>query len=271
VTTSVVHIVFNPSAAGELRRALLESGRDARVVSLFDDFSYGPINPSDPETRQKWVEDELGYTGFEEALERTEMSWREALGEQDRKIAWTSRRSAPEYSGFLEWLWRLEERPCEVIDLTDVTLVSRNEHELPNPAKLAVSVARLPCHKILENNLIDRAQTLASAAREQYRDLWRRLRAENAPLRVLDADGLVSAPITFFDSLLLSGATSGWQNAARVAAAALNNSWDDIVQTSDLVLVARLRALVELGLLEARGDPINIQRSEVRLSSPPAD
>jgi hypothetical protein len=265
VTTSALHIVFNPSAAVDLRRALRESGRDVCVVGLFDDFSYGPINPPDPETRQKWVQDELGYTGFEDVFDETKMFWREALEERDRKIAWISRRSAPEYSGFLEWLWRLDERPCEVVDLTDMTLAGRDEHGLPTPPKLAVSLALLLCHQILENNLIDRAQTLTSAAREQYRDLWRRLRAENAPLRVLNADGLVSAPITFFDSLLLSAATSQWQNAARVVGAALSKSRDDTVQTGDLVLVARMHALVELGLLEARGDLSNVQQSDVRL------
>ena len=40
-----LYIVFNPSAGAGLRDALRQSGRDERVVSLFDSLSFGPINP----------------------------------------------------------------------------------------------------------------------------------------------------------------------------------------------------------------------------------
>ena len=53
--------------------------------------------------------------------------------------------------------------------------------------------------EIVDNGVWDRAQPLDAAARERYHGHWRRLRAENAPLRVVDAEGLRSAPITFFD------------------------------------------------------------------------
>ena len=32
-----------------------------------------------------------------------------------------------EYTGFLEWLWRLDGTPCEVVDLTDMTVLHRRE------------------------------------------------------------------------------------------------------------------------------------------------
>jgi len=60
--------VFNPSAAAGLRDALRQSGRDERVVSLFDSLSFGPINPPEPELRRRWVEEELGYTAWAEVV-----------------------------------------------------------------------------------------------------------------------------------------------------------------------------------------------------------
>jgi hypothetical protein len=86
---------------------------------------------------------------------------------------------------FLEWLWRLGERPCQVIDLTDMPVGSRRR---------AFSLSLLHPDEITQNGIPHRAERLGPTIREQCRSLWRRLRAENAPLRVVKADGLQSAP-----------------------------------------------------------------------------
>jgi hypothetical protein len=265
VDSTPLHVLFNPSAAGLLRRALSESGRTDRVVSSFDNFSFGPIHRPDGDLRTKWVEEKLGYTEWEDIIAGTADFWKEALT-PGRKIAWMSRRTALEYAGFLEWLWRLGDQPCDVIDLTDVTVVGRGQDGRPTPPRLALSLALLPVDQILDNRLIDRAQALAPEARQQYRETWSRLRAENAALRVLNADGLVSAPISYFDPLLLSCATGRWQKAARVVGEALVKELADaLLQSGDLLLFARVRALVETGFLETRGDLFEIRRFEVRL------
>lgn len=265
MAASTLHIVFNSSAAAGLRDALRQAGRDERVVSLFDCLSFGPINPPDPELRRKWVEEELGYTGWEEVVGEATSFWPEALSISNRRIAWLSRRSAQEYAGFLEWLWRLGEEPIEVIDLTDV-MVAGNDDGLTKP-HLAISLGMLPQHKILENDLLDRTETLTAVLRTQYRKLWGRLRTENAPLRILSEGELVSAPLSFFDPLLLSCATPEWQKAARVIGVALSDFWKtSVLQTGDLVLCARARALAGAGRLEFRGDVSDIQNSELRLA-----
>ena len=264
----ILHVVFAPSAAGDLRRALAEIGRKDRVVRPFDDFSFGPINPPDPNTRQQWVEEELGYTGWEDVVAKTDAFWRESLAANDRKVAWMSRRTTQEYAGFLEWLWRLDDLPCEVVDLTDVNVAGRGRDGRPTPPKLATSVALLHWYQILENGLLDRAEPLAPAARDQYLDLWRRLRDENAPLRVLGTGNLASAPISYFDPLLLSCATRNWRKAATVVGKVLDIFSDNSLrQTGDLVLAARVRALSTAGILAARGDLFDLQRSEVRLAA----
>ncbi|WP_407154798.1 DUF3658 domain-containing protein [Bradyrhizobium sp. STM 3557] len=236
MAASMLHIVFNPSAAASLRDALQQAGRDERVISLFDCLSFGPINPPDPEVRWKWVEEELGYSGWEKVVGEATSFWHEALSISNRRIAWLSRRSAQEYAGFLEWLWRLGEEPIEVVDLTDVVVAgSRNGSTKPH---LAISLGLLPPHEILENDLLDRIEILTSALHAQYRELWGRLRAEDAPLRILSEGELVSAPLSFFDPLLLSCATLEWQKAARVIGGALlESSTASLLQIGDLVLL----------------------------------
>jgi len=265
VNSVPLHVLFSPSAAGLLRRALSESCRTDRVVCSCDNFSFGPINSPDGDLRTKWVEEKLGCTEWGDVIAATADFWKKALT-PGRKIAWMSRRATLEYAGFLEWLWRLGDEPCDVIDLTDVTVVGRGQDGRPTRPRLALSLALLPVDQILDNGLIDRAQRLAPEARQQYRETWSRLRAENAALRVLNADGLVSAPISYFDPLLLSCATDHWQRAMRVVGEAMAKELDDaLLQTEDLLLVARLRTLVKLGHLETRGDLLDIRRSEVCL------
>jgi len=189
VTTSILHIVFSPSAAGCLRQALRDAGREDHVACHFDNLALGPINPPDPQTRLHWMEEELRYTGWEWVFAEEEAFWKAALVEDVRRVAWISRRSATEYCGFLEWLWRLGDLPCEVIDFTDMPVGGTRNR--------AFSLFLLFPEEIVDNGVWDRAQPLDAAARERYHGHWRQLRAENAPLRVVDAEGLRSAPITF--------------------------------------------------------------------------
>jgi hypothetical protein len=264
VTPSILHIVFCPSAAGSLKKALHDAGRSDRVVSNFDDLALGPINPSDPQTRLRWMEEELRWD-WEWVHVEEEAFWKAALAEDFHRVVWMSRRSAPEYCGFLEWLWRLGDLPCEVIDLTDMPVGSRRR---------ALSLSLLEAEEIASVRLWDRAEPLDVAARERHHGLWRRLRAENAPLRVVDADGLRSAPITFFDHQLLSFANATWQKPARIIGAVIGEqvapwpSMEPYFQAGDGILAERIIALVEAGVLEGRGDLMDIRKSEVRLSNP---
>ena len=263
MTTSTLHIVFSPSAAGSLKKALHDAGRRERVVSNFDNLALGPINPPDLQARLHWMEEELRCTGWEWVHAEEEAFWKAALSEDVRRVAWTSRRSAPEYCGFLEWLWRLGDLPCEVVDLTDMPVGSHRR---------AFLLGLLQAEEIAGNRLWDRAVPLDVAARERHQDLWRRLRAENAPLRVVDADGLRSAPITFFDQQLLSFAKASWQKPARIIGEVMAE-WggppmEPYFQAGDAILAARISALVETGVLEGRGDLTDIRQSEVRLIDP---
>ena len=263
MSDTILHVVFNMSAAGTLRSALAQDGRTERVIGLSDSLSFGPIDPPDLVLRTAWVEEELGFSGWDEVGGQTTSFWSEALSRTHRRIAWLTRRSSQEYAGFLEFLWRLGDEPVEMVDLTD-TMV-RQEANGPTKPRLAVSLALLSPEVIRDNNLWHYAEDLTPGSRDVYRERWARLKADNAPLRILSAGELVSAPISVFDPVLLSCATTEWQKAARIIGAALCETCTTELQTGDLVLVARARALVEAGRLECRGDVFDIHRSELRL------
>jgi hypothetical protein len=263
----VLHVVFTPSGSSLLRQALKDAGRDDKVVCFFDCLSFGPINPPDMSLRSKWVEDELGETDWDSIGLDTETFWHEALSPDCRKVAWLTRRSAMEYAGFLEWLWRLGEAPCDVIDLSDVRIARHNKDGSPRSPTLAITLGMLHPDTIRRHKLWDLAEPLQATARERYRTLWQRLRSEDAPLRVIEGGELVSAPISFFDARLMSYVTNDWQKVAMVIGQTLAAEVDDeVLQVGDIVLAARVDAMAQSGLLEIQGkSALEMHDSLVRL------
>ncbi|OAV54471.1 hypothetical protein A6U98_03150 [Rhizobium sp. WYCCWR10014] len=91
--------------------------------------------------------------------------------------------------------------------------------------------------------------------------------ADNAPFRVVTADGLASAPIDHFDALLLAQANSEWKKVAFIIGNALGLSSDPYLQVGDMALHERVINLVEEGALIADGDPSEMRTCQVRLPS----
>jgi hypothetical protein len=106
---------------------------------------------------------------------------------------------------------------------------------------------------------------LTSEERESSRQRWQRLRKENAPFRIVTEEGLVSASIDYFDPLLLAETTPKWQKLAFVVGNTMGHSSDPYHQVGDFMLLARIVALVEGGLLLAEGDPWDMRTCRVRL------
>jgi hypothetical protein len=208
------------------------------VIGCTDNFSFGPIGPGNPDQRATWLDEELGLSpghsddGF----------WRQALSSERRLIAWTSPRVAQERAGFLEWLWRLGDAPCEVVDPSQVRVDG-------NPAILPL----LPGEKILAAGLLDLARPLEGAERARHHQTWRRLRQQNAPLRTIQDGELASAPLEVFDATLLSHISPDWTKGARVVGNVLADAYEDwLFQVSDLVLASRLFDLIDDGMIEER-------------------
>ncbi len=253
----VLHVVFHMSGAFSLRDALKEAGRDERVVGLPDDLSFGPIDPPSPEARAEWCGEELGWE-WGDVVAEAEAFWAAVLSPDIRPIAWFSRRSAHEYCGFLELVRCLGETACTVVDVTNV--------KMPGGSAPYCGFSQMHPRRIVEAGLLDQARILTSGEIMAYRETGARLREENAPLRALDPDlQLRSAPITYFDEKLISLTAYEWQPAKQAIGHVMGDlARDGRDYVSDLVLIARLRDLVEAKRLEGRGDPCHLHGYYVR-------
>jgi hypothetical protein len=263
MTRTVFHVVFTPLGAENLRDALRNAGRDERVIGLPDDLRFGPIDSDDLSLRAKWIRNELGLTGWDDIAAESEWFWQQALSPDHRTVAWLSRRSAREYAGFLEWLRRWGDRPCEIVDLTDLQLPQFSERG--SVTAPVANVAQIVFEDIYDDDLFEQIEVLPATTRRKYQALWQQLRDENAALRVLKNDALVSSPISFFDPALMSQASENWRKVARVVAMTLHSEAEG--HASDLFLAARVNALVASGHLERQGrSAVDMRRCEVRLS-----
>jgi hypothetical protein len=263
MTRIVVHIAFTPLGAENLRGALRNAGRDDRVIGLSDDLRFGPIDSDDLSRRAKWIKNELGLTGWGDIAAESEWFWQQALSFDHRMVAWLSRRSAREYAGFLEWLWRRGDQRCEIVDLTDLQLPQFSEHG--SVTAPVADLAQIVFEEIYDDDLFERTEVLSTTTHRKYQALWQQLRDENAALRILKSDALVSSPISFFDQALMSQASKNWRKVARVVGMTLHSEAEG--HASDLFLAARVNALVASGHLERQGrSAVDMRRCEVRLS-----
>ena len=262
----ILHVAPGLSAAGSMRMATKMDGRDDEVIGLPDSLSFGPVEYEESKARSAWVEEVLGYE-WHDVVEESEQFWNRVLTTEKPRVVWYSRRSAMEYTAFLECVWRLGDAPYSVIDITDVPIVYRNNRREKLPPQTGACVSLITHEVMLDNELLDRATPITGGQKASYHALWAKLRTENAPFRVVSAEGIHSAPLTFFDELVRSCTIQDWRKTARVVGEALSKDWQSgYHQVGDLVLFARLQKLVELGEVESRGDITDMRQSEVRLA-----
>jgi hypothetical protein len=253
---AIVHVVFSCSAAGSLKLALELLQRDERVVYVDDDLSTGPIDPPSPALRAEWIADKLGYDHLE-ICERADAVWAEAASEEASPIVWFSRRWAPEYAGFLEFVWRRQDLPMKIVDVADLELTRDGR---PTPTA-SLAFAGVHHETIVAHRLREQAQELTATARAAARATWKALRHENAALRVMSPAGLISAPLDHYDAMILSLVGEEWVRGARLVGQLLGSLHP---QTSDFLLWARICDLVDGRALEGRGELESYRDSWVR-------
>jgi hypothetical protein len=259
----ILHITFGMYCDNPLREALKLAGRADCVVRLWDDLSLGPIDPPEPTSRRSWAKEELGlHAHYRHMFAEKNNAWNAALSIPGRRIAWVARRMPDEYCGFLEWLRRLGDAPCEIVDLHHVTFDWHMRDGTVERTEVS-SMGHIHAEHIRDNAFWDLARPLSAQERHEYLALWHRLRSENAPLRVLNDGALVSAPISYFDDLVLADTEENYRKVARIVGSALG--WGRRTPKANLyVFHARDNKLVQAGVLEAKGNTAQMRYSEVR-------
>jgi hypothetical protein len=261
----VLHVAPGMSAAGSMRMAVKMDGRQDEVIGFPDSLNLGPIDYKDHKVRSTWVEDVLGYE-WNDVLEESEQFWNRVLSADKRRVLWFSRHSAMEYTAFLEAVWRLGDTSYSAVDVTDLPIIHRNNRREKLPPETGACVSLITHEAMLDSGLLEKSESVTGEQKASYRALWSKLRADNAPFRVVSAAGIHSAPITFFDQTVRSCVIPEWRKSARVVGEALAKDWESgYHQVGDLVLFSRLQKLVELGLVESEGDMADMRQSKVRL------
>ena len=266
---NALHICFTQSGGGILRQALRLFGLEPKVIATSDDLSLGPINPPDSKLRIAWLQREFEQCDYADGWGWTAWDydefWPVTLAKWEKRFIWFSRRSSMEFCGFLEWVRRAGASDYAVVDVSEAMVQSRttdgqtHEHLMESIAMVHPDVVRL-------DQLLGSARALTSEENTQYLKLWTQLQNDNAAFRIVDRSGIRSAPLDYFDSLILSRVVADWQKSARVVGSAMADAFKDGYHNGgDLAVFGRLRALAAKGDVEARGDLSQMRSSEVRL------
>ncbi|MCJ2013200.1 DUF3658 domain-containing protein [Methylobacterium sp. J-076] len=260
-----VHVMAGVSSAETIRDALRSQGCDARVIGLPSGLNVGPIDPPDPDVRQRWIRTVLRCDPRDDCREPEE-PWAEATSPAVHPVYWVCMSDAAEQASFLEFAFRMAGRPFDIIDATGLAVVTRDGIRRP------WSLGMMRREDIVASGLKDRRRVLPRAECEAAAATWAQLRRENAPLRVVRDGHLVSAPLTQFDAALTSQARADWEVAARVIGRTLHHlsaALDPPGQgVSDIVLFGRLQSLGDAGDLAIRGPGPGLRDYEVRLPYP---
>ena len=260
--TEIVQVTFGPSRAESVRDALRLQGCEARVIALPGALNFGPIDPPDPDVRQKWIRTVLRCDPCDDRRE-PETPWTEATSVSVYPVYWVCMSDAGEHASFLEFAYRMAARPFDIVDATGLDFVTVDGVRTP------WSLGLMRPQDIVASGLKERRRSFSRAESDAASAAWSQLRRENSPLRIVRDANLVSAPLTYFDASLTSQATSEWEVVARLIGRTMHHlSYDMDPQgqsPSEVVLFGRVLALGDASDLEIKGSGPGMRDYDVRL------
>ncbi|WP_081629258.1 DUF3658 domain-containing protein [Methylopila sp. M107] len=255
-----LHIAPTDSAGGSLRKAVRDAGRDDEVLAFRDSLNCGPIDSDDPASRAMWWAPSYDAAETERVLRQF---WDRVTTTTDRLVVWFGRHHAGELAFFHALAERLGRRPYEIVDVTGLELPFVRRDGTPALSYPKQSVGTISDADL--RRLLGSERPIGADEARQYADRWRQLKQENAYFRVVEATGLSSAPIDYFDRLILEQATVVWNRSISVISDTIGYNSEPYVQTGDVMLLTRIVALVEQGKLLADGDPRDMLACRIRL------
>ncbi len=242
-------------------RAIQDVGLADDVLRWPDDLSCGPIDSDTSSVRAAWWRPSNDDWKLDQLLDAF---WERVEKFDGKLVVWFGRHAAGELAFFLNWAYRLGERPYSIIDVTGrrFPLIKRDGSAALSPPAQAVGI--IGAGQLA--TLLGTEREMNAEERSSARQRWQQLKIENAPFRVVTENGLVSAPLDCFDTLLLKEATIEWQKMARLVGSTMGNNYKPHIQVGDHMLHARVVALIENGTLLAEGDPWDMHACRVRLA-----
>ena len=246
----VLHVAPGDSAGGNLKEAIRTVGYRQEVLSFCDDLSCGPIAWGTSRERAAW----WSHVHEPRLPDDFEAFWHRLETADERLVVWFERHSASELAFFLALADRMGGRPYNIVDVTNV------QSAITRPVG---AVGGVPTDWLQAQ--LGSARPISPQEASDAGRLWQHLRTQNAPFRVVTPTGLASAPIHHFDASIIEQAAREWRSAASVIGSTMARNCEPYVQVGDVMLLARLVALVEEGKLLADGDPWDMRACRVRL------
>lgn len=260
VRMTTLHIAPGYSAGASLRQAIRDASLSDDLLRWPDDLSCGPIDTDDSVSRAVW----WGHTDENWKLDSLlNAFWDRVAESEDKLVVWFARHYAMEASFFLNMANRLGGKRYQVIDVTGLQFPTKTHDGTPVMTKPAKAVSELG--PISLATMLGSERELTNEEKDDACQLWRQLKIENAPFRIVSESGLVSAPATFFDQSLLSLATTNWRKLARLIGDAMQKNSEPYIQVGDQMLQTRVISLIDESKLLAEGDPWDMRNCRVRL------
>ncbi len=256
-----VHVAFGWAIAESICDALRMLGRNERVIGLPENLSFGPINPPDTKFRHAWMRSILRCEPSD-GLREIEQSWTIVTSPDVYPVFWVCKSCAAEQATFLEFVFRMDGRPFDIIDATGLDFVTADCVKRP------WSLGLMRPEDIVSCGLYRKRRLVSSTEMSAALRVWSQLRKENAPFRIVRDGTLVSASLTYFDAFLIDRATQEWEIAARLIGRTVTSMSFDMEPPGQspgaVVLFGCMLALGESGLLETVGSGPDMRDYKVR-------
>ncbi|MFM2138328.1 MAG: hypothetical protein RJA57_635 [Bacteroidota bacterium] len=252
----MIHIVFNESDVKRMHEVIaLDPTLEGPVLLIRDDFAVGPITAIDTDEgwrlRSDWWRTLLKGSPYGEIVvddRDTVAELQTRLTEDPELECWVwMGQNQHDVMGYY-WLiphLRMFQGRIFVLYMNNLPFINE-KGQLFYPAWLHEIQPR----EFTKAKKLARPVTLSEF--ELDPDEWRRLSAENAPVRILEGGKKISGrEADFFDADIVRNVSGEWQKASRILTNTLNRMK---VKTGDLYLMYRIRHLVDQGRLMVMGD-----------------
>ncbi|MGF0313824.1 DUF3658 domain-containing protein [Rhodococcus sp. IEGM1428] len=255
------HIAPSYSAGVAIRAALSDARIEGAVLINDDDLSHGPIDSVALHRNQfRWMvsyvdvhDEHSNHTGW---LPADDLRNTLSANAEARPILWVSRTSAQEVIFQLHFASLATDFPWSAIDVSDVRGDGSSDRPSHGSAGSSAAESVAASHPSGLRSLFGTEQPVSRHDVEEMVERWSKLQADNAPLRVLTDDGLLSVSADYFDRALIEHTSpTAPTPMARVIADTMGSQQFPV---ADHVLHRRLITLVENGTMTAEGPPLNM-------------
>lgn len=254
------HVVFNESDLGLFEEIVsLDPELQGELILIRDDYAVGPLAQLEADAgrslRRDWWRQVLSATPYgEELVEKvddhsTVTALCQLLEEDPEETVWIW--MGQNQHDVMGYYWLIPQlKPfagrIQVLYMNNLPFIN-DKGQLFYP----VWLSEIPAKEFKKAKKLARPITLSEF--EIDPDEFNRLKAENAPVRILEGGKkILGQPIDFFDREILRHCTGEYQKAARVLQHTLQRM---SVRTGDAFLMYRIREMLHSGRLQSSADP----------------